>query len=55
MEEKIKKQKKEQKILNFNDTMDMINNSKNNYLKIDSNNQNDKNSFSDSFDDNELN
>ena len=55
MEEKIKKQKKEQKILNFNDTMDIINNSKNNYLKIDSNNQNDKNSFSDSFDDNELN
>ncbi len=57
MEERIKRQKKEQKIFNFNDTMEMINNSKNNSnnLQIDSNNQNNQNSFSDSFDDNELN
>ncbi len=56
MEERIKKQKKEQKIFNFNDTMDMINNTKknSNIIPIDSNNQNNQNSFSDSFDDNEL-
>ena len=56
IEERIKRQKKEQKIFNFNDTMEMINNSKNNSnnLQIDSNNQNNQNSFSDSFDDNEL-